>query len=268
MNDLTNSLLTPSANISLDESLKQSKTITFESGLTQTIGTKSVPSLIIDLDYRNISQEEYDIIDGAYQQNHSNTFLLDFGENLDPRILFNRVDNGVYVFGNFNFSTSINQMNGSEKRYSGKITLITSVIFNYVQFQDIFNQPSSYSPNVSTNTDFVTILSEINPQSVDYNYELNRKFTNQGKSVSTQIDLGNNKKKWKLKFLCEESEWILLITFFRKKGGINLFGMPKEGYYYSNTQQLINARFEKDSFKHQKIIGGVYSIEFDIVEEK
>lgn len=268
MNNLTSVLLNKDANENFQESLKQSQRFNFEDGTAQTIGYKSVPSLIIDLNYRNISQEDYNAIESAYQSNHSNTFLMNFGENIDPRINYSRLNNGVFVFGDYRFSTSINQMNASEKRYSGKISLITSTIFNYNEFSNIFNEPSQYIPNTTENTDFTAVLSEINPQSVEYGYELNRRFSNLGQSVSTQIDLGNNKKKWKLRFICEESDWLLLITFFRKKGGIGLFGMPLEGYYFSNNQQLINASFEQDSFKHAKLIGGVYQIEFNIIEVK
>lgn len=267
MNDLSSILLTPSSQYSLNESLKQSKTYSFESGTTQTIGTKSVPSIIIDISYDNISQVEYDRIESAYQNNHSNTFLVNMESNLDIRLLYGKINNGVFAFGDYNFQTSISQMNSSEKRYTGKVTIITSVIFNYVEFQDIYNVPSFYSPNITTNTDFMNVLDLISPQKVSYGYELNRRFSNIGQSLSTQRDLGNSKRTWKLEFLCQESEWIELITFFRKKGGIGTFGIPKEGYFLDNTQ-LINARFKKDSFNHQKLIGGIYMISFEIIEVK
>lgn len=272
MNDLTTSLIPMAFNISFNESLKQAQTFSFESGTVQTIGNKSVPSLIIDINYQNISQAQYDAIEFAYQNNHSTTFLIDLGDSLDPRILYNRPNNGVFVFGDFNFNTSINQINASEVRYSGKISIVTSVIFNYVQFQGIFNQPSNYSPNITTNTDFTSILSSVNPQSVEYGYKLNNRFSNIGQSVSTQDDLGNTKKTWKLQFFCEESEWLELITFYRKKGGIGIFGIPTEGYLKNGQQQLINATFdtelENDSVRYQKQIGNVYSIVFNIIEVK
>lgn len=274
MNDLTEQLIgvTNSENvltISLNESLKQSRTIDFESGTTQTIGTKSIPSIIVDLQYSAISQDAYNALESAYQNNHSNTFLVDFGQDLDIRVIYNLPNNGVWVFANFEFETSIQLMNKSEKRYSGKITLITSVIFNYTQFAMIFDEPSSYSPNITDNADFTSVLDTINPQKVVYGYELNKQFKNLGRSIQTQKDLGNSKRTWKLDFFCQEAEWLELITFFRKKGGINPFGIPKEGFLISgDSQQIINARFRQDTFSHRKLIGGVYTVNFEIIEVK
>ena len=268
MNDLTNPLLGNEFNISLNESLKQSRTFNFESGLVQTIGNKSVPSVVVDLQFRSISQVTYDALEAAYQNNHSNTFLVNLGENLDIRILYDLPNNGVWAFSNFEFETSIANMNASEKRYSGKIVIFTSVIFNYTQFQGIFNEPSNYTPTTTTDTTFLDVLDLISPQKVTYGYELNKKFQNLGQSLSTQRDLGNNKRTWKVEFVCQESEWIELITYFRKKGGINPFGMPKEGYFISNDQELINAQFKRDSFSHQKVIGNVYLVNFEMIEVK
>lgn len=263
MNDLTNSLLSCNYTRNYNESSKQSRVFDFEDGTTQTIGYKSVTSTTIDLTYRNISESEYQLIEQAYQNNHSNTFLLTFNENEDSRINYG-ANNGVFVFSNYSFSISAQQKN----RYNGKITLVTSVIFNYSQFSDIFNETSFYTPNETSNSDFIEVLSEINPNSVEYGYELNRRFTNLGSSLQTQEDLGNNKKTWKLKFLCGSEEWVKLITFFRKKGSIGTFGIPIEGYYTNGLQQVILARFKEDNLKHSQQIGNIYSVEFNIIEVK
>ena len=273
MNDLTESVIGTGfknlVTISLNESLKQSRTFDFESGTTQTIGNKSVPSIIVDLSYNAIDQATYQSLESSYQNNHSNTFLIDLGEDIDPRILYDLPNNGVWAFSNFSFDTSIQLMNKSEKRYSGKITIITSVLFNYVQFQELYNQPSSYSANITTDTSFLDVLDLISPQKVSYSYELNKLFKNSGQSVSTQRDLGNSKRTWKLEFFCQQAEWIELITYFRKKGGINPFGMPEEGYFIAGgTQNLINARFMKDSFRHQILLNNVYTVSFEMIEVK
>ena len=264
MNDLSIDLLSCDYNRSYNESSKQSQVFNFEDGSTQTIGYKSVSAITIDLVYRNISKDEFDVIDEAYQNNHSNTFLVEFSDNEDPRISYTRINNGVFAFGGYSFNISAQQKN----RYNGKITLVTSVIFNYTEFSDIFNQPSSYSANLTANQDFIDVLSEINPNSVEYGYELNKRFSNLGKSVQTQDDLGNHKKTWKLKFLCGNEDWIRLITFFRKKGTIGTFGIPEEGYFLNITQRNILARFSEDTLKHSQQIGNLYSIEFNIIEVK
>lgn len=266
MNDLTSPLIGNEFNLSLNESLKQSRTFDFESGLVQTIGNKSVPSIIVDIAYKNINQTVYDSLEAVYQNNHSNTFLVNLGQDLDIRILYNLPNNGVWAFSNFQFETSAQQTTSSGNLYTGKITIITSVIFNYTEFQGIFNEPSNYTPNMTTDTSFSDVLEIINPRKVIYSYQLNRKFQNLGQSLSTQRDLGNSKRTWKLEFLCQESEWIELITYFRKKGGINPFGMTKEGYFINNSQQLINAQFQRDSFTHQKMIGNLYIVNFEMVE--
>ncbi len=268
MNDLTNVLIDTSFNISLNESLKQSRTFDFESGTTQTIGNKSVPSLIVDISYKNISETDYNNLESAYENNHSNTFLVDLGQSMDIRTLYDLKNNGVWAFSNISFDTSIQNMNKNEKRYTGRITIISSVMFNYSQFQKMFNEPSNYTPNQTSDESFMNVLDLISPQKVTYSYELNRQFKNLGQSVSTQKDLGNSKKTWKLEFMCQNSEWIELITFFRKKGGIKPFGMPREGYFKHQSQQIINARFKKDSFQHQKVVGNIYLVTFEVIEVK
>jgi len=267
MNDLTSILIGSESSINFNESLKQSRSIDFESGLAQTIGTKSVPSIIIDIGYSNISKADYDLIDGAYQNNHSNTFLVNLGDNFDPRILYNRANNGVFVFGDFSFDIAVDQMSNNEIRYSGKITIITSVLFNYPEFANIYDEPSGYSPNITTNTDLLDILDILSPRKIKYGYELNKRFSNVGQSVSTQKDLGNSKKTWKLDFLAQEAQWLEFVTFYRKKGSIGLFGIPINGYF-DTTVQLINARFQKDSLSYQKIVGNIYMISFEIIEVK
>lgn len=264
MNDLTSTLIGIESGISFNESLKQSKTFNFEDGTTQSIGYKSVPSITADITYTNISYDQFIAIETAFQNNHSNTFLVDLGSSKDARILSSRLNNGVWVFADWRFSITSQQKN----RYSGKITLVTSVIFNYTQFQDFYNEPSSYTPNVSYNEDFTNILSNINPYKVDYSYQLNKKLSNVGASISTQKDLSNNKRRWTLYFLCRSDDWLSLITFFRQKGSIGLFGMPVDGFYIDINQQKILARFENDSFSHSQQIGGIYNISFSIIEVK
>jgi len=267
MNDLSSVLIGNEFNISFNESLKQSQSFDFESGISQTIGTKSVPMMIIDIAYRSISKSQFDEIDGSYQNNHSNTFLVNLGDNFDARILYDRPNNGVFAFGDFSFETSIDEMNKGEKRYTGKVTLITSVLFNYQEFVNMYDEPSKYNPNITTNTDFLDILDILSPQKVMYGYDLNKRFTNLGQSISTQRDLGNSKKTWKLDFLAQESQWLELLTFYRKKGSIGLFGIPEQGYY-NTTDQLINVRFLKDSLSYQKVIGNVYIMSFELIEVK
>lgn len=262
MNDLTSVLTNKAFEISYNETLKNSSNFNFENGTTQTIGTKSVPSLIIDFNCRNISKDVFLEIEKAYQNNHSNTFLCNLTSRVDPRILNYKVNNGVWVFADWNFTLNAQKKN----LYDGKFTLVSSVLFNYPEFLNIYNQPSNYIPNISTNKDFLNVLSGRNPYQVNYSYVLNKKTANIGKSISTQRDLTGNKRLWRLSFICNASEWLDLITFYRKKGAIGLFGMPVEGYYLNEKQVLINARFNTDSFKYTQQLGNIYYIDFEVIE--
>ncbi len=268
MTDLTSVLIPPSYNQSFNESSKQSMSFNFESGTAQTIGNKSISRIVIDIQYQNISEAQYQNIDASYQQNHSTTFQVNLGKNIDPRLIYGQTKNGVFAFTGFHFDTSTQSMNGHEKRYNGKVTLTTSVIFNYPEFQKLYNEPSTYSMNESSDISMHSLLDIISPHKVTYGYRLNQNKSNSGESVASQRDLKNAKKTWVLEFFCVESDWIELITFFRKKGGINPFGMPKEGYFVSENQQLIKARFANDTMPHQRAIGGVYQLTFKIEEVK
>lgn len=268
LKNLTNALIGAQFNVNYDESLKQAIIFDFEDGTRQSVGTKSITSIIQDLSYRNLTEAQFDLIDLRYRENHSNSFRVDIGVVDDPRTIHGNVEGGTWAFGEFKFTADARDVSVSKGvRYNGSIALVTSVLFDYTEFNVLFNKPSTYTASISTNTDFLDVLDEIDSTRIEYGYKLNSLVNHNGQSVSTMEDLGNAAKTWKLSFIAETSAYATLVTFFRRKGTIGIFGVPKRGRF-STSDQLIAARFAKDSFKRQKLVNGLHLVTFELEEVK
>ena len=64
-----------------------------------------------------------------------------------------------------------------------------------------------------------------------------------------------------------ESEFLTLLTFYRKKGGImGQFGMPPEVANGLGSATKTNAGFMEDSFKFERLLDNRYVCKAKIVE--
>ena len=106
-----------------------------------------------------------------------------------------------------------------------------SVFFNYSAYTDDHTESSTYSPVTSTNTDFDTLLDTAQPYQVEYEYASNSIFSSVGQSARHIKDKGGLRRRWKLSWLLNESQFIVLQKFYRQKAGImGNFGIPDRGY--------------------------------------
>ena len=310
MNDLTSTLLVNDYNYEVEEWDKQGNELQFDSGKEQRVTKYSIPSIEIGISYRGLTYQEYAQIRNAYENNHSNTFILDFNDNysieayveadyivnqgdyirgfssvIDLRPELMTTNSAVWVFREFRFS-----VDARTRLYSGTIKLLTSVFFNFTAYQDLFNQSSSYTMSPSSDENFLDVLDEVSPYQSVLGYTNNALFSNIGQSVRHAKNKGGLKRTWTLLWLINETQFIRLLTFYRKKAGImGVFGFPDFGtnsgilfdyleadyienqgdyVFQGGADNLSNARFAQDSFKYQKRVDGLYTCQADFIEVK
>ena len=279
MNNLTSTLLAHHSNLEVEEWLKQGQSLEFNSGKNQRIIKSTIPAIELQITYKNINTTQYLALKNAYEANHSNTFIVDADDIHDFRPDVMGLNSSVWVFEEFKFNVK------APKIYNGTIKLLTSVFFNYTEYQSLFSQSSSYSPVISLDTDFKFVLDTATPYQVDYEYLSNSIFSNINASARHIKDKGGLRKKWTLNWFLQQYQFLELLKFYRKKAGImGVFGIPEEGsigiipdFYVQNQDDYIvtdyfteevltNAMFMKDSFKFTKRVDNMYVCKADIVE--
>lgn len=316
MNNLTTQLLVNNYHYEIEEFTKQGQALTFDSGKEQRAVTSSIPAIELTISYRGLTFSEYEAIRKAYEDNHSNTFICDLSDNynqdigeyvledyianqddyiqqiynvslIDKRPEIMGTNSAVWAFKSFEFN-----INAKDRLFSGKIQLVTSVFFNYSAYQDLFSQSSSYTDSQSVNQDFINVLDDAQPYQVGLKYSNNALFSNIGQSVRHAKNKGGLKRAWTLNWLLEESDFLKLLTFYRKKSGImGEFGMPSFGTnqvanltryvldgYLENQNDYVAldadfeglnlGRFAQDSFQYQKRVDGLFVCRAEIIEVK
>lgn len=225
MNNLTSIILDNHSNIQAEEWLKQGSTVEFNSGKNQRIITSSVPALEMVISYKNITLDQFETLRNTYEANHANTFIVDADDINDLRPDVMGINSSVWAFKEFKFKVTASHF------FNGTITLVSSVFFNYSAYTDDHTEASTYSPVTSTNTDFDTLLDTAQPYQVEYEYASNSIFSNVGQSARHIKDKGGLRRRWKLSWLLNESQFLVLQKFYRQKAGImGNFGIPDRGY--------------------------------------
>lgn len=286
MNNLTTTLLNKHYHIDVEEWGKQGNSVPFDSGIEQRVVISSIPAIELTISYSGMNFSDYEIMRTAYENNNSNTFIVDLNDSkIDLRPDLMTENASVWAFKDFQF-----KINAKDVLYSGKITLVTSVFFNFTEYQSLFNQFSNYVRSATTDLSFINVLSNAQPYAADFKYSNNAIFSNIGQSIRHARNKGGLKRAWTLNWLLTESKFLQLITFYRKNAGImGEFGMPEFGIstgfdlpygdddyisyqddYVSRsvTDSLSNARFTQDSFQYQKRVDGLYQCRADILEVK
>lgn len=293
MNNLTSILLDTYSDLKVEEYVRQGQAVVFDSGKEQRVVGGSIPSLEIQITYNNIDADYFEALRLAYEENYANTFICKFDDNIDMRSLLMTDNAEVYMFKEFEFTADAR----SERYRSGRITLLSSIFFNFPEYQNLFSQSSSYTPNITTDTSFTDVLDDAPAYQVTYKYSNQSIGSNIGASGRHIKDKGI-KKVWTMRWLLPESDFLKLLMFNRKKAGImGDFGIYSDGYstdaevednyvewedyledyllyndwyLYINhiTENLIKARFVNDSFKYNKRIDGLYTCEADFIEVK
>ncbi len=261
MNNLTTTVMANHSHIKVQEWHKQGNALEFNSGKNQRIISTSIPAIEMTVTYKGLNKTKFDALVSAYESNHANTVIIDTDDIHDLRDTTIGLNASVWVFKEFRFTVIAPQI------YSGTLKLVTSVFFDYTEYQSAFSQSSSYTPVTSTDTSFTTVLSSAQPHKVEYGYISNSIFSSIGSSARHIKDKAALRKKWKLSWLLSETDFLVLLTFYRKKAGImGSFGMPVEGANSLGSGGKHKAYFFQDSFKYDKRLDGIYICNADIVE--
>lgn len=224
MNNLTSTILSNHSNLQVEEWTKQGSPVLFNSGKNQRFITSSIPAIEMQITYKNLTFSQYATLRDSYEANHSNTFIVDADDIHDLRPDVMGINSSVWAFKEFKFKATAPAV------FNGTITLVTSVFFNYTEYQSAFTESSSYNPITTTDDTFEVLLSTATPYQVEYEYSSNSLFSNIYQSVRHIKDKGSLRKKWKLSWLLQQSAFLELLTFYRKKAGImGVFGIPEEG---------------------------------------
>ena len=261
MNNITSTILANHNQIRVEEWTKQGSALEFNNGNNQRIVRNSVPAIEMDISYDGLTKTQFDALVTVYEANHASTVIIDADDIHDLRDTSIGLNASVWAFKEFKFSVVAPQV------YSGQIKMITSVFFNYTEYQNEFSQSSSYSPVTSTDTSFTTVLNSAQPNKIVFEYTTNVNGSNIGNSARHLADKGGLRKVWELNWHLSESEFLTLLTFYRKKGGImGEFGMPPEGANNLGSGTKTNAGFMEDSFKFERLLDNRYVCKAKIVE--
>jgi len=314
MNNLTSVLLSHNYHHDIQEWSKQGSAYPFDSGVEQRIVNYSIPSFELTISYRGLTYSNYKQIRDAYEANNSNTFIVDLNDEIDTNYYIEAgtgyienqddyidqeisvidlrpqtmtLNSSVWAFKDFQFKVEAKTL-----LYTGKITLITSVFFNFDEYQDLFTQSSTYTQSPSTDLSFINVLTDARPYAVDLKYVNNAIFSNIGQSVRHARNKGGLKRYWTMYWLTTETNFLKLLTFYRKNAGImGEFGVPDYGteaglsvqyivndddylenpddyVLWSGLDALSNARFQNDSLQYQRRVDGLYQFQADFIEVK
>lgn len=288
MENLTDILLTDNFQYQVEETVKQGGALSFGSGREQRMVSGSIPAHEIVMSYHGLDWEKYKLLREAYENNNSNTFIVDFSDKVsDLRKQLLTIDGSVFAFKSFRFKISKNRL------YDGRITLVTSVFFNFPEYQERFDQSSHYTKSPTDDDSFIKVLATSAPYSVDLYYHNNAIFSNIGKSARHIRNKGGLKRAWTLNWLLTEINFLKLLKFYRQQSGImGEFGVFDYGFnagytipyidddYIENQNgvdgyfeqigfyNVSNARFLQDSLKYQKRIDGLITCRAELLEVK
>lgn len=229
MNNLTAILNARLSGIDSEEYTKQGGIIEMTDGRVQRIASMTAPSFSIKLNYSNLDTDAWLSLRSAFEANHSNTFIYEASHIHDPRHDYIGDNASVWAFKGWEFSTD-----ARTRRFSGYIELVSSVYFNYAEYLALGDQLSSYEFTESSDYTFNDLLAYISPYQVKYAYLGNSLVSSVMRSTQHIKDRGGLRKKWTLNWLVDEADFLELIKFYRKRGGVfNSFGMTEGGYTFS-----------------------------------
>ena len=261
MNNITAIIMANHSRIKVEEWSKQGSALEFNNANNQRIVRSSIPAIEMDITYSGLTKSQFDTLRSAYETDHSGTVVIDADDIHDLRDTAVGAGASTWAFKSFKFTVTAPQV------YDGSIVLISSIFFNYSQYQTLMSESSTYAPVTSTDTSFTTLLNTAVPHKVEYEYITNANASTLGRSVRHIRDKGGFRKMWNLSWHLSESAFLSLLTFYRKNGGIlGEFGMPPEGANGLGSGTKTKASFVDDSFKYERMIDNRYTCQAKIVE--
>tara|TARA_B100000768_G_scaffold172980_1_gene181768 strand:+ start:6765 stop:7556 length:792 start_codon:yes stop_codon:yes gene_type:complete len=261
MNNITSIIMANHSNIKVEEWTKQGSAVEFNNANNQRFVRASIPAIEMAITYSGLTKAQFDTLRSAYETDHSETVIIDADDIHDLRDSSVGAGGSTWAFKSFKFTVTAPQV------YDGQIVFITSVFFNYSQYQTLTSEVSTYAPVTSSDTSFTTVLTTAAPNKVEYEYLTNTNASALGQSVRHMRNKGGFRKMWNLSWHLSESQFLSLLTFYRKKGGIlGQFGMPPEGANGLGSGTKTNAGFVSDSFKYERLLDNRYVCQAKIVE--
>ena len=260
MNDLTTTILNRNSRYEIEESVKQGQPIPFDDGTEQRIVKYSIPSISMIINYNGMTVAEFEALRTAYESNYANTFICDFDSDLDKRPEFMTLNSSTWAFKSFQFTRT------PSGRINGEITIFTSLFFNFTAYQDLHTESSTNTITTTTDTSFVNVLGYAPVSAQRASYLNNGLLSNVGRSARHQRDKTGLRRVYTFTWLLKETDFLILLTFYRKVSGImGVFGCPN---FLVTSDEKFNARFMNDSLKYVRRLDGLYECEADIVEVK
>jgi hypothetical protein len=255
MNNYTSILNDKLSGISAEEFTKQGGLIEMTSGNVQRIAAMTMPAFTIKLNYKNLASIDWLELRGLFELNHSNTFIYEADDIADPRNEYVGVNASVWAFKGWEFSTD-----AITGRFSGYIELMSSVYFNYPAYQALGEQTSSYNFTQSTDYSFNDLLAYISPYSVKYGYTGNSLVSSIMRSSQNMKDRGGLRKQWTLNWLVDEADFLELIKFYRKRGGVyREFGMTDGGYTFEVPSLYMDADYADYGYVKDTVNSGLFN---------
>ncbi len=213
-----------------NENLHDIKSITHQGVVKTSINgrelryqSNTMPFIGIRITYPNLSYSEiYDLFK-TYEENYAKTFILTIEDDIRDELLDSTMN--TFIFGAFKF-----EILAQKRIYTASIELQSSSMYNQTPYNNIRVETESYTPNITTNNEFLSILTQVAPYAVLFDY-VNGKLLNTVGANAQYLQGKFLKKRFNLRFVVNGTYLQLLKNFFYKKGNIlGTFGLWENGY--------------------------------------
>ena len=297
MKDLTSLLLNNDItwNYKINEFLNYSNVVYFDDGTEQQNFLNNIPEYQITISYKGLSLTEYEVLRTKYEQNNTNVFKIVFPSGIDTR----EVETNVFRFEEFSFEISPGS-SISKPLFSGYVSVVSSLFFNFEDYQEQYEMNSSYNITTSTNRDFIDLIENNCLTNISHNYLNNNILTNRFNK-----DKNGLLKIISFNFLVKEEGLLELRNFYRnnlkKTFGCPALGIPKLYDFYIENQSdyideniyvvrdylieqddyvvklnyfiedygiVFNSRLVNDSFSYEKNTFDLYNVKMEVIEVK
>jgi len=258
MNDVA-TIIQDVEKIKIEEAIKQGNSVEFNSGKHQSVVRTSIPNYQITIDYQNIDQTRFIELRDIYENNHANTVTLDVDSVVDD---IRKTNAKTWMFSEFKF-----KLDGSH-RFSGRVSLISSVLFNYPEYTSGITNASSYdqTANESLDNSFMDLLQVCTPYEIEYEYLNNSLASQIGSSIHHAKDKGGLRRRFKYSWYLKELDFVELQRYFRKKSILGAFGITELGTFGVGNTLKKTFKIMNDSVQFERNKQNMFSIKAEVVE--
>jgi len=258
MNDIS-SILQDTEKVDVEEWTRQGSAVEFNSGKQQSVVRTSIPAYELKISYKSISQSRFEALRNEYENNHANTATLDVDSLVDD---LRDTGSKTWIFSDFKFT-----LDGTQ-RFTGQISLISSVLFNHPQYTAGIVNASSYdqTANETTDTSFMDMLQICTPYQIVFEYLSNSLVSQIGSSVHHSKDKSGLRRRFKYSWYIQEAEFIELQKFFRKKSILGVIGITDLATFGIGGSLKKTFKVMNDSLKFTKNRDGMFKVQAEVFE--